>query len=335
MSRHFLAALWVLLALAACGRKAPPLPPLREVPETTTDLQVFQEENQVVLQWSYPTLTRSGRPLGHLASVEVWKAPLAPGQEKTLEGPQGGQLKRQLLLGRGQLLARLSGPKLEAATRGSLLEFREEAREGALYAVRSRLDKRSVSDFSNVVLWQPQPPPAPPTGLQAEPSAEGIALTWVAPQGVRFRLERQEEGGPWQVLAEVGAPPFLDRTAQQGRRYGFRLRAVAGGVVGFPSEAVEVNYQDLYPPPAPAQLLCLPEEGKVRLQWEKASEAGVTYKVFRQQEGGPWVHLHERWESSSFVDENPPPGQLTYAVKAVDPAGNQSEAATCTARGGL
>lgn len=330
-----------MLVLASCGRKGPPLPPLREVPETTTDLSVFQEENQVVLRWSYPTLTRSGRPLGELAGIEVWKAELPPGQEKALEGPQGAELKRQLLLARGKLLARLFGRELEAATRGEKLEFREQvaipegqAASWSLYAVRSRKGKGGVSEFSNVVAWQPQPPPAPPEELRAEPQPEGIALQWLGRPETSFRVERQEGNGPWSVLGEVTGERFFDRSALQGHRYVYRVRAVMRGVSGAPGKPVAVNYRDVYPPDPPANLVCLPEERKVTLRWDRVQEEGVQFKVFRRRAEGSWVHLEEGLEVSSFVDHDPPAGELTYAVKAVDRAGNESAAATCTARGG-
>jgi predicted small lipoprotein YifL len=338
--RPWLVAL-AALALASCGRKGPPLPPLREVPETTTDLAVFQEENQVVLRWSYPSLTRSGRPVGELSGIEVWKAVLPPGQEKALEGPQGAELKRQLLLARGKLLARLSGKELEAATRGELLEFREQvaipegqAASFSLYAVRSRKGKGAVSEFSNVVSWQPQVPPPPPGELRAEPQPQGIALRWAGRPETGFRVERRESEGPWSVLGEVTGEAFFDRSALQGHRYAYRVRAVARGVTGPPGEQVTVDYRDVYPPEVPANLVCLPEERRIVLRWEPSQEEGVRFKVFRRLGEGPWVHLEESLEATSYVDQDPPAGELTYAVKAVDRAGNESAAATCTARGG-
>lgn len=330
----------VALVLLACGRKGPPLPPLREVPETTTDLQVFQEENQVVLRWSYPALTRSGRPLGELGSVEVWKAEVPPGQEKALEGEQGVVLKRQLLIGRGKLLARLSGQDLAAATRGGQLEYRENLSSAvglplALYAVRSRKPKGAPSEFSNVVSWQARTPPPAPAEPHLEPQAQGIGVRWPTAPGTAYRLERREGEGPWQVLGETSEGSWLDRSAQQGKSYAFRLRAVVAGVVGFPSQPAAVNYRDRYPPPPPANLLCLPEEGRVVLRWESPAEESLSYRIFRRRGEGPWVHLHERLTERSYLDSSPPPGQLTYAVKAVDQAGNESEAALCSARGGL
>ena len=79
----------VFVGLGGCGRKADPLPPIIEVPETTTDLTVHQEGTEAVLAWSYPQLTRAGRQLVDLARVEVWKLDVPPGQEQVGRGPRG------------------------------------------------------------------------------------------------------------------------------------------------------------------------------------------------------------------------------------------------------
>ncbi|OYV88738.1 MAG: hypothetical protein B7Z68_12880, partial [Acidobacteria bacterium 21-70-11] len=57
----------ILAITAGCGRKAAPLPPILEVPETTTDLGAYQDGNEIVLNWAYPQLTRGGRELTDLA----------------------------------------------------------------------------------------------------------------------------------------------------------------------------------------------------------------------------------------------------------------------------
>jgi len=71
----------VLLASAAlaaaaslgCGKKGPPLPPLRFVPAPTKDLAVEQRGAQVLLSFTYPKTTPSGAALNGVNSVEVWE----------------------------------------------------------------------------------------------------------------------------------------------------------------------------------------------------------------------------------------------------------------------
>jgi hypothetical protein len=67
-------SLAVVLALAACGKQGPPLPPLRSVPATTADLSVRQRGSQLLLEFTYPTATPGGQALGGISGVEVWEA---------------------------------------------------------------------------------------------------------------------------------------------------------------------------------------------------------------------------------------------------------------------
>ena len=59
------------LLAAACGKKGNPLPPMRIIPNATTDLKVAQRGNQLVLRFAYPQTTTAGAKLPGLAAVEV------------------------------------------------------------------------------------------------------------------------------------------------------------------------------------------------------------------------------------------------------------------------
>lgn len=332
-----------LTLLWGCGRKTPPLPPIIEVPETTTDLSVHQEAGEIVLTWSFPALTRSGHQLTDLQRVEVWRLELPPGQEAMVGGPQGEELRRQLMVSRGHLLAKLEGESLERATRGSTLRFTDPVPPTAVgttpstfwYAVRSRRRDGTPSALSNIVSWQPKAVPRKATGLRVEPGPSGILLTWDAEEGVTYVVERRgEASAEWEIIAplDLKEPSFTDRTARQEERWRYRVRYLAMATAGPPSDEVAMLYRDLYPPPAVTGLLCLPEEHAVRLEWDPSPESGVIYKVFRRKGAGQWAHLAERQETPEFVDEKPPAGDLEYAVRAVDSRGNEADAVTCTVR---
>jgi len=331
--------------LVGCGRKLPPLPPIIEVPETTTDLTAYQDGTEVVLTFSYPQLTRGGQTLTDLGRVEVWRLEVPPGQEQVGSGPQGEELRRQLMLARGKLAARLEGPALQAATRGSSLTYRESLPEiptgsslpALWFAVRSLRKVGTPSALSNIVSWQMRPVPPTPTGLQAKPAAEGIALSWDEVPGFGYALERRaSSAAAWEVVSPLGVerPTFLDATAAQGQSWTYRVRSYANLAASPASPALEVPYPDVYPPAAVTSFICLPEPGQVHLRWEASPEPKGTYKVFRRQGEGGWEHLEEVFEGIEFTDTTPPSGEVEYAVKAVDAAGNQSEAVYCKARTG-
>ncbi len=343
---RFLVLATAVLALGGCGRKSAPLPPIIEVPETTSSLWAYQDANELVLTWQYPQLTRGGRPLTDLARVEVWRLQLAPGQEQVGSGPAGEDLRRQLMLGRGKMVARLEGESLQAATRGSSLTYREalpEAPAGTSpptlwYAVRSRRKDGTPSALSNFVTWQPQPVPATPTSLVADPRADGIELTWDAVPGALYVVERRvSKSVGWEPLQPIGVekPEYLDTKAEQGQTWSYRVRSYVKpplAVVSPPTPEVEVPYPDIYPPPAVTSFLCLPEPGLVRLRWDPSSEPGARYKIFRRVGAGGWEHLEEAFEGTEYTDASPPPGEVEYAVKAIDKVGNQSDAVYCKVR---
>ncbi len=79
----------VVLTLSACGKKGPPLPPLRSVPATTSDLSVRQRGSQLLLEFTYPTATPGGQALGGITGVEVWEADRPVGAAPAVPGVAG------------------------------------------------------------------------------------------------------------------------------------------------------------------------------------------------------------------------------------------------------
>jgi len=329
-----------------CGRKAAPQPPIIRVAERTRDLQVTQLGTTSILTWSYPSMTRAGGPLPDLESVEIWRLSLPKEQEPRGTSPRQRRVRIQLLLNKGRRLTTLQGEGLEEATHGPKLEYHDdllawyqENRERlplvVWYAVRSICCGGRASELSNIVRLQPQAPPTPPTAIAAEPTAEGIVITWQATGEAPVVVERSQKGKPWRRLTAepVAKGPWRDDAAAEGTTWWYRLRTVraVGGarVYGEPSKPVAVDYPDVYPPQPPADLVCLPEAARIRLRWAAVGDA-VEYRVFRKRKSGGWDHLDFHVKEREYSDGRPPAGNLTYAVRAVDAAGNESEPATCS-----
>ncbi len=340
-----------VLAAAGCGRKADPLPPQIRRAETTRDLRVYQENMEAVLTWSYPSVTTAGGPLPDVEAVEVWRLSLPTAGEPPPATTPGRDLRYQVLESQGTIIATLGPEELAAATRGPQLVYRDDLAawykesgrdlsQVLWYAVRTICCHHRVSAFSNIARLVPELPPSPPTDLAAAPGADGILISWQAPEGVAVEVERSSPNGSWTVITAepVTGHEWLDRSAAQGATWSYRLRSVkvledGARVVGPPSAPVTVSYPDVYPPPPPANLVCLPEAGLVRLRWEAAPGASF-YVVSRRTARGGWQTLADHLEGVEFADRQPPAGELTYAVRSADQAGNQSEPATCSTAGG-
>jgi predicted small lipoprotein YifL len=335
----------IVIALSGCGRKGAPLPPIVEVPQTTNDLAVYQQEQQAILTWSYPQLTQAGHTLSDLARVEVWRLEVPPGQEAALTGPTAEETRRQLLLTRGAVVARLEGESLRQATRGAALVHGDPlpAQDAAAssmfwYAVRSRRRDGTPSALSNVANWRPRPVPSAVVGLAAEPGADGITLSWPAEAGTSYLVERraQAAAAPWELIVPTGVAGagFTDRTATQRQSWRYRVRAVADGARGPASAEIEVPYPDVYPPAPAEALLCLPEATLVRISWQPSPEPAVHYALFRRVGEGGWEQVLPFTTGTEHIDRDPPAGELTYAVKTYDDETNEAPPIFCTARVG-
>jgi predicted small lipoprotein YifL len=344
-------AVSLLLVMVACGRKGPPLPPQIRVADTTRDLEVYQEGREAVLTWSYPDITTAGGPLPDVEAVEVWRATIPAGQEPPDVTSRDRELRYRLLESEGELLVALDREGLDDATRGSKLRFRDDLElwheaypEGerwiVWYSVRTICCRKRESEFSNIVRLSPQLPPSAPEGLKAWPRDDGITLTWRPREGLDVLVERSQDGASWRAVtaASVTGDRWLDATVEQDEQWRYRLRSVrvVNGVrvVGDPGEVVEVDYPDVYPPIVPANLVCLPEEARVRVRWQAIDDA-VWHRVSRRLNDGQWEVLAAQHRGVVFEDSNPPLGTLTYAVRAIDQADNVSEPATCTTMMGV
>ena len=344
-----LASAIVLLLLIGCGKEGPPLPPEIRVAERTTDLTAFQEGDDAVLQWSYPSLTTSGDSLTAIEAIQVWRATLSAGQEPPPPvSAQDRQLRRQLLEGEGEVIRELTPDEIAAITRGANLVYRDDLTqwrqsEGAevespvlWFGVRTICCRKRASELSNIVRLEPQVSPPPPTNLELEASTDGIDVRWRQSDDLAALVERSADGAAWTAVTEepVRGDEWRDAKAAQGRSWSYRLRSVrrlegGGEVVGEPSPPARVDHPDTYPPATPEGIVCLPEGAQVRVRWQ-AVVGKVTYRVSRHEGSAPAEVLAEGLQVVELTDPSPPLGALRYVVVAVDSAGNQSVAVDCT-----
>jgi hypothetical protein len=342
------------VATTGCGIKGPPQPPLIRIADTTRDLNVFQEGTDAVLSWSYPSSTTSGDPLPDVEAVEIWRATMLeveappPGQN-----PRDRNLNKQLLESTGERIAALDTAGLEAATRGPMLEYRDDldAWRATLetvgdddhmiwYAVRTVCCRGRESEMSNIARIPPAVPPPAPRELAVSAEADGLRLTWLPHDELPVVVERSPDGERWHAVTAkpLATGEWLDVSAEQDATWSYRLRSVqrrrgAPRVVGDAGASVRLDYPDIYPPDAPKDLVCLPEGQRVGLRW-LGGDAAVIYHVSRRTDGGAATSLADDIQANQFEDDDPPTGTLTYQVTAIDEAGNESEVATCTAARG-
>ena len=174
--------------------------------------------------------------------------------------------------------------------------------------------------------------PSAPTNLTATGGAGFASLSWTAAtdeNGVaRYNVHRSSTSGFTPTAAnrvgQTTSTSYTDSGVTPGTWY-YKVTAEdgAGNIGPASEEAQAVVTGDTTPPEAPSGLKATPAETSAALSWTPPSDnVGVTgYRVFRNggQVGTP--------SSPSFADIGLTPATpYTYTVKALDAAGNESEA---------
>ena len=348
MKRHLqLVAVATLVLIGGCGKEGHPLPPEIRVAERTTDLTAFQEGDEAVLRWRYPSMTTAGQSLNDIEEIQVWRAALPLGQEPPPPiSAQDRLMRRQLLESQGEMLLALDQDGIAAATRGAAIIIRDDLEQWRQavadpdsyvlwYGVRTVCCRHRESELSNIVRLEPQAPPEPPTDLVLEAGADAIDVHWAAAADTKALVERSADGAVWTAVTDepVDGESWRDESAPQGQAWSYRLRSVialpgGGLVVGQPSEPARIDHPDTYPPSAPSDVVCLPEGTQVRVHWQAVAGA-VVYGVSRQYGERLDEVLTDEHRSIEFTDREPPLGELVYFVTARDAAGNRSDQASC------
>lgn len=214
------------------------------------------------------------------------------------------------------------------------------------YAVRTVAEGGDASALSPQAVLPTRTPPEPPRDFQVEAEVDGVEISWRAaeePEVVGYNLYRRDARSRV-FTTPVARPPkgsdrFFDRTVTVGETYIYTVTAVASRqplVESALVEVREVDYRDRFPPPTPASLVALAEEGRVRVVWEGVEADDLAgYLVSRRRgagdEGDFRLLTPEPRTGTEYVDGAVERGVVyTYRVIARDLVGNESDPAEAT-----
>lgn len=342
----------LLVAAPACGKRGPPLPPLRPSPGAPTDLSLIRRGHDVALRFTAPTANVDGSQPVRLDHFEIYALTIPAGRLP----PTGAQiLERKNLLAtlkvdltapqpqvftyvdRGVVIppsekvpappaapAPSPSPLLDQATRYYMFQpYANSRRRGAVQTVGVPLESAVVR----------------PDGGELKYDEQTLTLSWTLTPGTSYMVYRAGEGAsdaaPALTKAPLTAAVYTQPVVFDAPAC-FAVRAVTGTppmtIESEPTSPVCVTPVDTFPPPAPTGLVALASPGAINLTWDPVTAADLAgYIVLRGEGSGDRLQplMAAPVTGSSFNDQTTKAGvRYFYAVVAVDKAtpANRSQA---------
>ena len=332
--------LTLLPLLPGCGKKGDPLPPLRNVPMPTRDLDIRQQGRVILFEMGYPATTINGLALGGIDAVELLelaKPLLSSGEAPEVENAEFNATASTVLT--------LRGTELSAAIAGDRIQFQIPLATqlpaqpvASFFAVRTQKGEE-MSNLSNRVSLVVGEPPAAPSELSLEAQAQGIRLHWDVEETEDeikgfdiFRREAQVRayGEPLRRV-KSDQRTYLDRKARYDQRYIYTIRTVGSTeplVWSAEAGEQEIHYEDRFPPPLPKNFVALGERGRVRLRWDPSEADDVRgYVLYRKEPGRDFHPIQEEpLAATEFINDGLVAGfSYAFQIQVVDREGNRSE----------
>ena len=315
------------LAAVSCGKAGPPSPPEPRGPLPPTTVVARQVGHRVEVAFTVPQ-PRGDRPSQAPVLAEVVRVAFAPGLQPSPDPV--------LFRVRGEVVARVEGDPLTSGTRRSLddpeLDRLDAGGSGwtVRYGVRVRDRRGRPSPLVAAPDVRVEASSSRPERLSAEPTAEGIRLSWSDPAGDgRYNVYRAEADGPFGEAPAhdrpIAATTHLDASAAPAITYRYRVRRVLAE--GYPpresesSDEVRVLAEDRFAPGSPTGLVAVQEGAAVRLFWNPGAERDLRgYRVYAKTNDGEWRRIGpDPVLEPSLLDRDVRPGErIAYRVTAID-----------------
>jgi hypothetical protein len=302
-------------SLAGCGSVGEPLYPALNIPTPVTDLTAVERGDKLDINFTIPPRSTEGLLLKAIGSVELRIGPHA-----------SGEFRAEAWAASAKRLDVPITPQVGA------VHFQTPAQEfvgkDVIVAVRIGNARGRMSQWSNIVIIGVEQPLTTPANLHAEGVAQGVRLSWVAPNENSFRIYRRagEEKEP-ALLASSDKPEYIDATAEYGKTYDYYVQALHDKTESDVQGPQSITPQDTFPPAVPTGLNVSTGVGAIELSWDRNTEPDFkAYQVFRSEGDSPYIKIAEGLEGPSFSDRKIESGKhYRYRVSAVDQTGNSSE----------
>lgn len=319
----------------ACGKKGPPLAPLRPVPAMVSGFAADRIGATVTVRFAAPTANRDASTPPATERIDLYALTMAA----SAPAPTVDQLAAAAnvvsatRVRHGQDAERPDAPKTGPGDTVTYTDAVSVPADGGpfvrYYAAAGWAGRRRgpVTAMLSVPFGTG---PAAPSAVTPVYDENSITLSWQASgAGQRFVVDRVPSGpAPTRVTPEAIAVTEVAVPVQFGAEQCFVVRAVevigAVTLIGEPTQPVCVTPVDRFPPAPPSELRGSPAEAGIELTWTASTTAdAAAYVVLRAEGTSDTLQRLTATPVTAtlYRDQAVRPGvTYTYAVIAIDRA---------------
>ena len=313
---------WLALLVSAlacvfatgCGSVGEPLYPALKIPVRVGDLSAVERGEKLDIRFTIPSQTTEGLVIPQIGNVELRVGPNHGTSFVVNDWAKDAQ--------RVDVVAATPGSVHVMAPAANLVG------QDVIVGVRVANTRGRYSEWSNLVTLSVETPLATPVGLNAEATAQGVALTWTAPGISQFRIYRKAgDEREAALVATSNQPSYGDHTAEYGKSYDYYVEGVHEKATSDMAGPASITPKDTFPPAAPTGLTASAGISSIEVAWERNTEPDFKeYRLYRAVGDGPFVQIVPSLTVPSYSDRDIQSGKrYRYRVAAVDQVGNASE----------
>jgi hypothetical protein len=301
------------LVLAGCGYIGPPQAPSLAIPQRIVDLTVAERGDQILAQFTIPSMSTQGLPLDSIRSVDL-RAGVTPNPWN-------------------QAVWEASASRIEipASAPGALSKAiplnKDWIGKEVTIGVRATGPKGKTSDWSNLRQLTIAPPLAAPADFKAENTPRGVELSWRS-SAPHYHIFRATGDAAPELLADSDQTSWLDSAIEYGASYRYYVQGFSGELQQSPVAGPQtITPEDVFAPAIPSGLAAEQGTNAIELSWERNTEPRFQgYNVYRSVDGGPFVKIASRITAPTYSDHDISSGKkYRYQVSAVATNGKESD----------
>jgi len=301
---YLLFVIWILIFLAACGKKGDPTLKLYERPDAPSELRAIHRESEIILLWDFPKNKEQALKGFHLLRSILSHPTLTKG-------------------GRGDFekIAFLENDKRSYRDEDFQIGFQYR------YKIISQNLKGVTSLDSSIIEVEPKSPLAPPGRPQFKIEHDLTILTWevIEEDKIFYNVYKSFKKGLY-PLFPVNTEPIKETSFRDSfditKPVYYTIRSLRGGDIwdeGAASEELEINSSD-FVPPSPEGLQAVPTEKGIQMIWEEVPETWIIgYRVYREIDEKEGYVLIGEIQTPAFMDIENPLMKRNYRVTALGP----------------